>query len=67
MPSNRSYHLHHLLIIFDDKNYNNGNWIEDVYSLYRDYKWNIEDKWTLELDERRTLNFFLHGKSIKSD
>ena len=64
MPSDRSYHLHHLLIIFDDKKHNNGNWIEDLYSLYNNYDMKKEDKWTIELDERRTLKLFLHFKSI---
>ncbi len=57
------YTFHHLLIIFDDKKYNNGNWEEDVYSLYNDHGMNKEDKWTIELDERRILNIFLHFKT----
>jgi len=61
------YTFHHLLIVSDDKKYDNGNWLEDVYSLYNDHKMEKEDKWTIELDERRTLNLFLHFKSTESD
>ncbi len=57
------YNFHHLLIVFDDNRYDNGNWLEDVYSLYNSYDLKKEDEWNIELDERRTLNLFLHFKS----
>ena len=67
VPKCRPYRLYHLLIIFNDRNYNNRNSIEDLYSLFNSYKWNLEDKWMLELDERRFLNFLSYFKSIKPD
>lgn len=57
------YIFHHLLIVFDDNYYDNGNWLEDVSSLYNDYDMKKEDEWKIEIDERRTLNAFLHFKS----
>lgn len=55
------------LIVFDDNHYDNGNWLEDLYSLYNSYNLKKEDEWKIELDERRTLNLFLHFKSTESD
>lgn len=57
------YYFHHLLIVFDDKKYDNGNWKDDIYSIYNIYDMKKEDKWTIELDGRKTLNLFLHFKS----
>ena len=57
------YNFHHLLIVFDDNRYDNGNWLEDLHSLYHSYDLKKEDEWDIELDERRELHLFLHLKS----
>ena len=61
------YNFHHLLIVFDDNYYDNGNWIEDLYSLYNCYNFNKEDEWDIELDTRRKLKLFLHFKSTEAN
>ena len=57
------YHFHHLLIVFDDNHYDNGNWKEDLYKFYNSSDFKIEDEWNINLDERRTAHIFLHYKS----
>lgn len=58
------YNFHHLLIVFDDNHYNNGDWTEELYSLYNNHGFAKEDEWNIELDQRRTLHIFLHNRSI---
>ena len=57
------YTFHHLLIVFDDENYDNGNWKEDVYSIYDIYDMKKEDKWKFDVNQRKTVYAFLHYKS----
>jgi hypothetical protein len=61
------YNFHHLLIVFDDNHYDNGNWLEDLYLFYKSYDLKNdlkkEEEWNIKLDERRTLHLFLHHKS----
>jgi len=54
------YIFHHLLLIFDDTYYNNGDWMEDVYSIYQDHDMKKEDKWKFDVNQRQTVRVFLH-------
>jgi len=54
------YDFHHLLMVFDDKDYSTGNWREDVYSLYRVYQMTKEDEWKFDAAPRKTVHVFLH-------
>lgn len=58
------YNFNHLLIVFDDNQYDNGNWIEDLYKLYNRYGFVKEDEpRNIELNTRYTVCLFLHHKS----
>jgi len=56
------YIFHHLLLIFDDKYYNNGDWMEDVYSIYQVHNMKKENKWKFDVNQRKTVYAFLHYK-----
>ncbi len=57
------YNFYHLLMIFDDEYYYTGEWMEDVYAIYQDYKMKKEDKWKFDVNQRKTVYAFLHYKS----
>lgn len=57
------YNFHHLLIVFDDRDYDNGKWLEDLYSLYNSYNLKKEDEWKFDVNQRKTVYAFLHYKS----
>jgi hypothetical protein len=60
------YNFHHLLMVFDDDYYYTGEWMEDVYAIYQDYKMKKEDKWKFDVNQRKTVHAFLHNKSRNS-
>ena len=54
------YIFHHLLFVFDDNDYKNGDWMEDVHSVYKNNDMDIEAKWKSEIDRGKNLHIFLH-------